>query len=234
MTTCPLIKVSFRTFALAGVLACVVTALAPAPVYAQGPLLNLNQLDRLASRAKETVNVSLDQSMLQSASGFFSGQPNTDNDAFKQLLSGLKGVYVRTFEFDTDNAYTEADLDSVRSQLKAPWSRMVSVRERAESVDVYMWPEGDHSGGMAILVADRRELVVVNIVGTINLSQLAALGGKLGVPGGLDQLGLGGAGNPPPPPSRGAQPQPAPRAAPQRGAPPAPPAPTAPPPPPGQ
>ena len=209
MTTCPLINVSFRTFALAAALACLVTALAPAAVYAQGPLLNLSQLDRLASRAKETVNVSLDQSMLQSASGFFSGQPNTDNDAVKQLIAGLKGVYVRTFEFDRDNAYTASDIESIRAQLKAPWSRMVSVKEEDESVDVYMWPEGDHSGGMAVLVADKRELVVVNIVGTINLAQLAAIGGRLGVPGGLDQLPLGGgANNPPPPPNRSPQPAP--------------------------
>src|SRR6187200_2616431 len=122
MTTCPLINVSFRTFALAGALSCLITAAAPARVYAQGPQLRLDQLDRLASRAKETVNVSLDQSMLQAAGGFLSGQPNTDNDAFKQLISGLKGVYVRTFEFDSDNGYTDADLESIRSQLKAPWS----------------------------------------------------------------------------------------------------------------
>jgi len=222
MTTCPLIKISFRTFALAGALACLVTALAPAAVYAQGPQLKLDQLDQLASRAKETVNVSLDQSMLQAAGGFLSGQQTGDNDAVKAVLSGLKGVYVRTFEFDSDNAYTEADVESVRSQLKAPWSKMVSVREKNESVDVYMWPDGSQAGGMAVLVADKRELVVVNIVGTINLAQLAALGGKLGVPQGLDQLGLGAAGNPPSP-GRPSQPAPAPRPAPQRGAPPAPP-----------
>jgi hypothetical protein len=208
MTTCPLIKISFRTFALAGALACLVTALAPAPVYAQGPQLKLDQLDQLASRAKETVNVSLDQSMLQAAGGFLSGQQNGDNAAVKELLTGLKGVYVRTFEFDTDNAYTEADVESVRSQLKAPWSKMVTVREKNESVDVYMWPDGSRAGGLAVLVADKRELVVVNIVGTINLAQLAALGGKLGVPQGLDQLGLGAAGNPPPPPRPPAPPPP--------------------------
>jgi hypothetical protein len=167
MTTCPLINVSFRSFALAGALACA-TALVPAPVYAQGPQLKLDQLDRLASRAKETVNVSLDQSMLQAAGGFLSGQQNTNNDAVKEMLSGLKGIYVRTFEFDTDNGYTESDLESVRSQLTAPWSRMVSVREKYESVDVYMWPQNNQAGGMAVIVADRRELVVVNIVGTIN------------------------------------------------------------------
>lgn len=234
MTTCPLINVSFRSFALAGALACA-TALVPAPVYAQGPQLKLDQLDRLASRAKETVNVSLDQSMLQAAGGFLSGQPNTDNDAVKEVLSGLKGIYVRTFEFDSDNAYTESDLESVRSQLTAPWSRMVSVREKSESVDVYMWPQNNQAGGMAVIVADRRELVVVNIVGTINLSQLAALGGKLGVPAGIDGLGLGagsGRGQAPPAPTAPAPPG-------QRGAQrgsqsptaPAPPAPPAPPPP---
>jgi hypothetical protein len=38
------------------------------------------------------------------------------------------------------------------------------------------------SGGLAIIAADGQELTVVNLIGRVNLAQLGALGGQLGVP----------------------------------------------------
>lgn len=172
-----------------------ITMLVPGRALAQQ--LKLDQLDRLAPRAKETVNVTLDEGMLQSAGGFLFGQNKPPSETAKQVIAGLKGVYVRTFEFDKPGAYTKDDLDSVRSQLKAPWSRIVSLQDKDESVDIYMWQPGGQSpsGGMAIVVAEPTELTIVNIVGNINLANLASLGDIFGVP-------LMPGTNPPPPPSR--------------------------------
>ena len=50
-------------------------------------------IDKLAAKAKETVNVSLDGSMLQFAGNFLSGQkPNEAK--IKQLTANLKGLRV--------------------------------------------------------------------------------------------------------------------------------------------
>jgi hypothetical protein len=41
---------------------------------------------------------------------------------------------------------------------------------------------GDQIGGLAVLVAEEKELTVVNIVGPVDLDKLAKLEGQFGVP----------------------------------------------------
>ena len=172
----------------------------PGQVFAQsGPQLKLDQLDRLSSSASEVVNVTLDESMLKAAGGFLA-VPRQGADipnGIQDVIAGLKGVYVRTFSFEKAGAYSADVVESLRLQLKAPWSRIVSTQDRRqnESVDVYMWKEAGQTGGLAVIVAEPKELTVVNIIGDIDLARLASLGGTLGLP-----LGVGPAAAPPPPP----------------------------------
>jgi hypothetical protein len=119
--------------------------------------------------------------MLQLAAGFISNE-KANQAAIKQLIANLKGVYVKRFEFDRDGAYSEADVNAVREQLKAPWARMVNLRSRGEIVEVYAYRERETSAGLAMVVAEPRGLTVVNIVGPIDLAQLGALGGQFGIP----------------------------------------------------
>jgi hypothetical protein len=162
------------------VFACVVLSmLAARNGYAQGAKLRLDNLDRLSDKAKETVNVNLDESLVQQASAM----GGADAKAL-EVLQGLRGVYVRTFEFDSPGAYTDNDVEAIRSQLKAPgWSRIVSVREKGELTEIYVWNEAPSAGagGLAIIAAERQELTVVNLVGKVNLAQLGALSGTLGI-----------------------------------------------------
>ena len=146
------------------------------PAFAQGAKLQIDHLDRLADKAKAVVDVNLDQSRLQQAVGLGGKQPDAKMQA---ILRGLTGVYVKSFEFDVEGAYTEADVEAIRAQLKTPgWSRIVSVREKGELTEIYTWA----SGGLAIIAAEPKELTVVNLVGQINLAQLGALQGQLGMP----------------------------------------------------
>ena len=168
-----------------GVLCCAVLIWTPVNAWAQGPQLQLDKLARLKSQASEVTDITLDPAMLQLAGNFLSGgDPNAQG--LKELLSGLKGVYVKTFKFDRADAFTPADVDVVRSQLTGNWTRLVSTESKKEqgreSVDIYSWREGDRMGGLAILVAEPRELTVVNIVGPIDLARLAALRGQFGIP----------------------------------------------------
>jgi hypothetical protein len=85
-------------------------------------------IDRLSAKAVESVNVTVDGALLQLAAKFLS-QSDPEQRAVKNLISNLKGVYVRSFEFAGPGEYSDADVDALRAQLKAPlWSRMVNVR----------------------------------------------------------------------------------------------------------
>lgn len=153
----------------------------PPDAAAQGAQLQLDHLSPLAARASNVVDVTVDAAMLQLAAGFISNEKAHDA-AVKQLIANLKGVYVKSFEFDRDGAYTEADVNAVREQLKAPWTRLMNVRSKGETLEVYAYRERESSAGLAIVVAEPRGLTVVNIVGPIDLAQLGALGGQFGIP----------------------------------------------------
>ena len=159
---------------------------APNAARAQDGRLQLDFLDRLAERASESQTVTIDAAMLGLASGFL---PNSaDAAAAKQVMSELKGIYVRHFEFNGDNAYSQDDINAIRRQLAAPgWVRFISSEEKSERdrelVEVYSWQQNGKSAGLAILAAESRELTVVNIVGPIDFEKLAVLRGMFCIPG---------------------------------------------------
>jgi hypothetical protein len=94
---------------------------------------------------------------------------------------------VKSFEFDKEGEYSQADLDAIRSQLtSSSWSRMVGVisKREGEISEIYMMTEsgGKKILGLAILAAEPKELTVVNIVGPIDIEKLSSLEGKMGIP----------------------------------------------------
>ena len=143
----------------------------------------MSSLDHLAAKASQTVDVNLDERLMRIASRVFSDK-DTDEREVKKLVAGLKGIYVKSFEFDNDGQYVAADVESIRSQLRAPgWSRLVNVSSRKEgNLEVYLLLNGEQIGGLAVLHTDNRELTVVNIVGPVDLDKLAKLEGQFGVP----------------------------------------------------
>ena len=165
------------SFALLLIIAALVT------VNAQDPRIQMANLDHLAAKASQTVDVSIDQRMIQIAAKLLS---NTDPDEVeaKKLVTGLKGIFVKSFEFDTDGQYSTADLESIRSQLRGPlWSRLLNVTSKKEgTVEVYILLNGDQVGGLTVLSAHLRELTVVNIIGPVDLDKLVKLEGQFGIP----------------------------------------------------
>jgi hypothetical protein len=147
--------------------------------------IKLENLDKLAARADETVNVSLDGTMLKFAGRFISGHGDDEARA-KKVLSGIDSITVRSFEFSSEGRYDAADVDAVRAQVKGPqWSRIVGVTSRrdGDNVDVYFKDAGNGNlGGILVLCADPRSLTVVSITGTLDPSELADLSGHFGIP----------------------------------------------------
>jgi len=170
----------------AGVLAFVIFALSGV-ASAQSSRLNIDNLTALEGRADKVVDVTLDENMFRMIGKFIASSKSKSPDAAKvqELISGMKGIYVKSFEFEQEGQYSQADVDSVRSQLKAPgWSRMVGVRSKkeGENAEVYMMVQADKIQGIAILVTNPKELTVVNIIGTIDPERISELSDSFDFP----------------------------------------------------
>ena len=164
-------------------LAVMAIVLVPAVGRAQDVVVPQN-IERLAQRAVNAVNVTVDGALLKMASALFAAD-DPEQRIVKDLVAGLKGVYVRSFEFAAPGEYSEADVESLRSVLKGPnWQRMVNVRSTrgGENVDVFFRMEKEKIAGLVVIAAQPRQLTFVNIVGQIDIEQLAKLGGFAGIP----------------------------------------------------
>lgn len=150
---------------------------------AQDSRLQLSSLDHLATKASQSVDVNIDERLMRLAWKALSDK-DTDEREVKKLVAGVKGIYVRSFEFDSDGQFTGADVDLIRTQLRGPgWTRLVNVTSKKEgNLEVYLLLNGEQIGGLAVLSSDVRELTVVNIVGPVDLEKLAKLEGQFGVP----------------------------------------------------
>lgn len=156
--------------------------------------IQMNQLDRLFPKAVETIDVTIDSSLLQLA-GKFLQDKQADQAAVKEILAMIKGVYVKGVEFDNTGEFTDQDVESVRQQLQAPgWSRIVGVRSKreGENVEVFMMHNGDVINGIGVLINDPKKLMVVNVVGPLDPEKISQLVGRFGIPNiDLDWSGVG-------------------------------------------
>jgi hypothetical protein len=133
-------------------------------------------LDRLAAKAEESVDVTLSGPMLRLAARFISDK----------VIAGLDGIYVRSFSFAREGEYNMADVDAFRAQVQGPsWSRIVGVTSKrtGDDVDVYFKiGGGDKLGGIVVISAEPRQLTLVSIAGTIDPDQLVEISGEFHIP----------------------------------------------------
>ena len=162
---------------------------ATATAMAQNPRIQTSQLDALAAKASETVDVNIDESLMALTAKFLSSKDD-DERKVKEIVSGLKGIYVKSFEFENEGQYTDVDLESIRSQLRNPaWSRIINARSKKDgSIEVYLMHTGAQISGLAVLATELKEITVINIVGPVDLEKLTQLEGEFGIP----ELGLQG------------------------------------------
>ncbi len=180
---------SHRTFILAALfaVACASAVSAQqlaAPQYSAK--LQSETLDRLADKANQVVDVNLDERLLQLVPRkLLLNSKDANAREVGQIVAGLKGIYVKNYEFDNDGEYAEGDVAGVRAQLKSPgWSRLVNVSNKREGkrVEVYLMTTGARVDGLAVLAFEPRQLTLVNIVGVIDIDKLSKLEGQFGIP----------------------------------------------------
>lgn len=154
-------------------------------VQSSGGRLRLESLGRVASKASETVNIDID-GMLLDLGGSLLSDDDPDEKTVKEIIKGLRGVYVRSYEFKSEGEFKDADLDALRQQLRGPgWSRLVDVKTHGidfDGAEVYALTAAGRVEGMAVLISEPKHLIIINVVGSIDLDKLKRLEGSLGVP----------------------------------------------------
>jgi Domain of unknown function (DUF4252) len=142
---------------------------------AQDARLRLDHLDRLAARATESVEITMNDVQVQLLRKLVS-LGESERSKLQGLLSKLKGVYVRGYEFARDGEYSDSDIEEIRAQLRSPgWERIVEVRGRNKSDEVFFMPRNDEIAGFAAVSTAPRKVCVINIVGPMDMDELALL-----------------------------------------------------------
>src|SRR5690349_11443835 len=92
--------------------------------------LKLPSFNHLQAKATEVVDVTLGSWTLALASKFMEAD-DAESVEVKNLISGIKSIVVRSYEFDSDFAYSQQDIDAVRAQLATPgWTQLAQIRKR--------------------------------------------------------------------------------------------------------
>jgi hypothetical protein len=141
----------------------------------------------LAARASNVTEVTLGKNMLSFAAKFMNGK-DKDEAATRQLIEGLDGIYVRSYEFDKEGQYSMDEIAKLRQYFEtSEWSPIVRARERktGATTDVMVKLVNGETRGMFVLTAEPKELTIVLILGPIRMEDL----GKLKGLGGLSSLG---------------------------------------------
>ena len=152
---------------------------------AQDARLRFERLNLLENKAEEVVEVNIDGKLLDLAKRVMVKVEDPNAKKIGQAISGLKGIYVRVYNFTNENEYNVADVNEIRSQLNAPgWEKLANARSKKnnQKIDVFTMFTGDVMSGLAVVVSESKSIAVVNVIGPIDIDLLAEMSGKLNIP----------------------------------------------------
>ena len=153
----------------------------PVLMAAETARLKIPDFSHLQSKAVESVDVTVGPFMLWLAQAF-APERSEDGTEVKEILKGIEAVYIRSFSFAEDNAYSKDDVESVRMQLRdQKWQPLAQIQshKKKENVDVFIAIENDKPIGFAIVASEPREFTIVNVVGTIDPQNIGKLRASL-------------------------------------------------------
>jgi hypothetical protein len=157
----------------------VVTALAGMMIAPLGSAQKLElKLDAIAAKASDKAELDLDGALLKLA--LPQGLSKKDKDGKTpagDLLSGVQEIHVRHYEFEKAGTWSDQDLEPLRKQVSegSGWSRVLNVKEKGESAEVFVLNQGGKVSSCLILAAEAKELSVVYLMGTLTLAQMKEL-----------------------------------------------------------
>lgn len=128
------------------------------------------KFDALAAKASEKAELDLDGALLRLAARHAKAEAG-------DFLGDVKEIHVRHYEFDKAGSYSDQDLAPLRKQVSegAGWSRILNVKEKDESTEIFVLSQGGKIGSCLILSAEAKELSVVHIMGTLTLARVKEL-----------------------------------------------------------
>lgn len=101
------------------------------------------------------------------------------------LLRGLESIRVNVIGLNNENREDmESRVKKIRTQLDAQgWQRIVTVQEKKQDVGVYLKTKGEEAvEGVVVTVLDgKKQAVLINVVGNIQVDKLATLGEKFDI-----------------------------------------------------
>ena len=138
--------------------------------------LDLKALDKYADGAKSKTEINMDESMLKSAATSLN-EKQKDEKIARKSVEGLKGFYLRSYEFSDTFVLNLDELKPLVDQLKAPdWKPLLRNKEAREQTEIWMHYTNGTADGMVLIAAEPHELTVINGIGVTNMSDLKALG----------------------------------------------------------
>ncbi len=141
------------------------------------------RLDELEEKADEVVKVNLWGKSLEQGKKLLGLRKNVTSPV-SRFLSGLKGVYRRTYRFAGAKPEPE-DVEPIYRQLADDgWSPLIETENRKEdsAVSVYSYYENQEVAGVTVVATDPEEVTVVRIMGRVDLEVLSDIGKGLGLP----------------------------------------------------
>jgi hypothetical protein len=170
----------------------------PISVAAQSEHLKLD-LGNLASRAKESVNISIDKTTVDWAMQALKSK-GADTEKMRELMKDLEAITIQTLEFEKNNKAPAVEeligaAQGVLRELDGPqWTSIINVTEKHaqgnELVRISLRKNAvGKIGGLALLVIEPGEIAFINVVGNVQLDKLDAIGKAIGHPGMFGPLG---------------------------------------------
>ena len=142
--------------------------------------VDFSELSQIAG-SEPNVEVSLKEPLLNLITNILR---NNDETA-AQFISTLTRVNVRVFDSSRiDTNLMATTMSTIAQRLDASnWDRVVRVREGTDHVDVYfrLSDDAEMIHGIAIMVTEPDETVLVNIVGNISPEDISAIGARFDI-----------------------------------------------------
>lgn len=155
------------------------------PAGAQDAHLRFEKLNQLESKARDVVEVNIDGKLLDLAKRVMTKVKDPEAKKVGEAISGLRGIYVRVYNFEKENEYDMADIDEIRTQLRSPgWERLANVRSKRnnQKVDIFTMFTGDTMSGVAVVVSESKSVALINVIGAIDIDLLVEMSGKMNIP----------------------------------------------------
>jgi hypothetical protein len=139
--------------------------------------------------ARPTVEINLGATML----GLLSSASQNQDEGIAKILSALKAINVTVYEIDNSNK-----ISSIRDKLnsladmksQSGYEKLASIREDDSLVYIFAKIENEKLNSLSITALDDdQELVLIEITGNINMSDIGSLMDHFDVDVDLENLG---------------------------------------------